>query len=223
MTMKKTFISLALGMVLVFSVSTVMAVQIDPVYQDGPQDPLNLAPFGWHELGDFFPPNELIESQWTPTNDTACFDGSDDPAFPNVLVSMTNLTPIFWHDLHYVADPETTITNFDGWIGIAGTPLEEAFRIDNIGPLNFPLVFESIAPNLIFEPGETWQFIIQDFSNALGGPPTPFDSIGYAGGSAGWPPSTGSIIGRPVPIPPAVLLLGSGLIALVGIRRRIKR
>ena len=58
--------------------------------------------------------------------------------------------------LWYVADPETTITNFDGLIGNVGLfDAEEAFRIDSVG-INRPLVFESLVYNDLFEPGETW-------------------------------------------------------------------
>jgi hypothetical protein len=197
-------------------------------YQDGPQDPLAV-PEQMHELGDNppFPPDEEILSQTLDeTNETACFDGSDDPAFPNALVSITNNTPTTWYNVHYVADPETGITNFDGWIGNLGAgDAEEAFRIDSVG-INRPLVSESITANDIFEPGETWEFIIQDFTNAAGGPPTPFDSLGIAGASAGWPPSTGSIIGQ-VPEPSTFValagLLGMGLIGYWRRRRTLKR
>jgi hypothetical protein len=192
-----------------------LAVPLDPYGVDGPQDPLIIEPADWHELGNGFPPDELIDSQWFLTDQTACFDGSDDPAVPNALVEIINLTPIFWHDLHYVADPETFLTNFDGFIGNAGlNDAEEAFRIDNIG-INVPLVFESMTPDLVFEPGEIWQFIIQDYGNQFGGPPSDFGSIGIASLSTGWPPSTGSIIA--IPLPGTLALLGAGL--LVGRRR----
>ncbi len=194
-----------------------MALPVDPYYVDGPQDPLFLVQDFWHELGNGFPPDELIDSISTFTDQTSCFDGSDDPAIPNVLVVMTNLTPIYWWDVHYVADPETLITNFDGWIGNAGLgDAEEAFRIDYVG-INIPLVFESMTPDNIFEPGETWQFILQDYFHPLGGPPHDFSSFGIAGLSAGWPPSTGSIIAREVPMPGSLLLLG---VAGLAARRR---
>ncbi len=184
-----------------------LAEPVDPYYVDGPQDPLILLQADWHELGNQFPPPELIDSNWTFTDETACFDGSDDPAIPNILVEIINLTPHSWIDLHYVADPETTISNFDGWIGNVGlNDAEEAFRID-YQVINRPLVFESMTVNEIFEPGEIWWFIIQDYGNALGGPPHDFSSIGIASLSTGWPPSTGSIIAR-IPVPGTIALIG---------------
>ena len=95
-------------------------------------------------------------------------------------------------------------------------------RIDWVG-VNTPLVYESMVVDNVFQAGETWEFIIQDYTNQLGGPPTPFDSVGIAGLSGGWPPSTGSIIGSPVPVPAAFWLLGSGIIGIAGIRRKGKQ
>ncbi|MCK4871526.1 MAG: hypothetical protein KAS72_02260 [Phycisphaerales bacterium] len=195
-----------------------LAEPVDPYYIDGPQDPLFLAQDFWHELGNGFPPEELIESIEWPTDETSCFDGSDDPYVPNMIVEMINLTPTFWWDLHYVADPETSLTNFDGWIGNFGlNDAEEAFRID-YQTINRPLVFESMTANEIFEPGEIWWFIIQDYGNAMGGPASDFSSVGIASMSTGWPPSTGSIIAREVPVPATLPLLG--LAGLLMSRRR---
>jgi hypothetical protein len=194
-----------------------LAEPLNPYYVDGPQDPLFLADADWHELGNQFPPPELIDSNWTFTDETGCFDGSDDPLIPNILVEIVNLTPTHWIDLHYVADPETAITNFDGWIGNVGlNDAEEAFRID-YQVINRPLVFESMNPDTVFEPGEVWWFIIQDHGNALGGPPHDFSSIGIASLSTGWPPSTGSIIAR-IPLPGTMPLIG--LAGLLAYRRR---
>ncbi len=211
--MKTATKTLMLIAVLAFVAAPAMANPVDVYSQDGPQDPLFIeGPV--HELGDGFPLNELIESFDRPTEDTACWDGNDDPAILNVLVTMTNLTRVDWYDVHYVADPETIISNFDGRIGNMGTSdAQFAFVIDNIG-INKPLVFESMIVDNIFQANETWEFIIQDFFNQMGGSPTPFDSLGIAGRSGGWPPSTGSIIAVPEPATMSLLVLG-GIALLV--------
>ena len=204
--------------------STGLANPLNVYSIDGPQDPLFIqGPVD--ELGEplgVFPPDELIVSAWTETDEVACLDGTEDPDIPNILVSITNLTTTFWRDLHYVADPETFISNFDGAIGNAGLgDATLAFRIDGlITPgINNPLVAESIAVNEIFEPGETWVFIIDDFMGIVPfAPATPFDSLGIASLSSAWPPSTGSIIAIPEPVTLAVLILG-GLAALIRRRR----
>ena len=210
---------LTVGLVLVIS-TPVAAVPILPYSEDGPQDPLILQPGAWHELGDAFPLEELIISGHTDTTYRPCPVEPDDPFIPNIEVTMTNLTSVTWSNVHYVADPETLLTNNDGWIGNAGLlDATLAFRIDSVG-INVPLISESIVADNKFQPSETWVFVIQDFFNLLGGPPTPFDSVGIASLSAGWPPSTGSIIAM-VPFPPAVLA-GLGLLAGLG-GLRIKR
>ncbi len=209
--------------VLLSIASWVGAYPVNPVYRDGPQDLLVLPAGDWHELGDGFPTDEWIETTWDTTNQTACFDGSDDTQIPNVVVYMTNRTSTAWTDLHYVADPETTITNFDGTIGNATlSDNEEAFRIDWVG-INRPLIFESMTVDTIFEPGETWQFIIQDFTNGTTAsvPPAPFGSLGIAGLSFGDTLSSGSIIA--VPEPATMAFLSLGFVGLVTRRLSAKR
>ena len=206
------------GLVLMFLVSSAIAEPVEVYSENGPQDPLYLD--GWvHECGDpptFGPGHEELVSSWTYTTETACSEWPyDDPGITNVLIEITNQTCCDSLPLWYVADPETSLSNYDGWIGNAGlADAEEAFKIDHIG-VNQPLVFESMAWDNLFQPGETWRFIIQDFVNTLGGSPAPFDSIGIAGGSTGWSPSTGSII----PEPATLTLLTLGGLLLVRRRR----
>ena len=58
----------------------------------------------------------------------------------------------------------------------------------------------------VWMPGETWTFIIIDYTNALGLPAALYDSIGVP--STLSPPSSGSIIAVPEPSFVATGLLG---------------
>lgn len=165
-----------------------------------------------------FPTNEEISSFDVPTGNDACISSF------NTLVTMTNLTGTDWQDVWYVADPETSISNFDGLVNG-----ELAFKIDSVGA-NSPLFFESIAFDGIFQAGEIWEFIIDDYVNTLGLPASAFRSCtpfvfpcvtGLVGIlSGGDLESSGSIIAL-IPEPSTALLLGGGLLALGWKRKRI--
>jgi hypothetical protein len=204
--------------------TTVLAVPTQVTYTDGPQDPL-FVPVDVHELGTGadFPQNELISAIDILTNETVCFDPltPDDPTVPNTLVSMRNLTGIAWGEVWYVADwDETTHSNYDGWVsdGTAGVLPGTAFRIDSnvTDPLGIhnPLVFESMTPDGIFEPFETWDFVIQDYSNALGKPASFLGSVGVPSAIFTSDFSSGSIIATPVPEPATLGLLMIGSLVL---------
>jgi hypothetical protein len=157
------------------------------------------------------------------------------PGTSSVIIAITNLTGVSWTNLHYVADPATTMSNVDGVIVpssplIFGPPVlgppADAFRIDDVG-LNTPLLLENLTPDLIFEPGETWIFAIQDYSNSLSLPPEALASVGVGSHSEVFPPnlpvlSSGSIIAEQVliPEPRSGLLLVAAAVTLAAVGRR---
>jgi MYXO-CTERM domain-containing protein len=164
-----------------------------------------------------FPAGERIQAFASPTTLSAC-PSHDSPNIPNVVVTMINLNPFTFTDVHYVADPAaagaagTTIGNEDGLVN-AG----QSFRIDNLG-VNKPLVGESMGLNNNFEPGEVWRFVIDDYQNGLGLPASAFASIGVGAASPGGP-SSGSIIAI-VPEPASLGLAALAAPALLRRRRR---
>ena len=202
-------------------------IHIDP---PGDCDPLFI-PNNVHEIGDFseFPGNEALGSQnlgFTPFVPCPILD---DTLIPEVVIDIRNLSGIDWYEVWYVADQETTITNFDGEANQAfagAAPVHEAFRIDRFvsDPLgtHHPLISESGIPDGIWQAGESWQFVLQDYSNTLGLPPEALTSIGV-GSLSSTPtgtdpsgtllgPSSGSIIAiTPIPEPATCLLMVCGL------------
>lgn len=194
------------------------ASPVSVVSQDLPNhcDVLAPLPAIMDELGTgAFPLDELIAASVTPTNTDACASSSS-PLIPNVELRITNLTNRSFTDLHYVTDPGTGFTNFDGTINGF-----EAVRLDNLG-VNQPLIseFGGSLP-LVFEPGETWSVILDDW-NAGGASAANLGSIGVP--SVLFPdPSTGSIVALPViPEPASVSLLavlGLGVLTRRGRRQ----
>lgn len=174
----------------------------------GPASPDVLMPIApmMDELGDgaFFPPGEVILHAAAATLMVGC--ALTDTAAANALVTITNVTPFTFANLHYVAAPGTAFTNFDGTInGMT------AFRVDTIGP-NIPLVAGDVGADGLFSPGEAWSFVVDDYAG--GGPPDAFLTPGVPGG----PPSTASIVADVVPEPSSLGWVALGALALV--RRR---
>ena len=181
------------------------------------QDPLGIQG-DIQELGnsDLFPPDKFIYADSGVTDYRPCWQNPDDLQIPNAEVTITNLTERSWWDLHYVAEPETSLQNYDQSL-LNGCL---AFRIDNVGA-NTPLLYESQTSDGIFTPGETWAFVIQDYVNLLGLPASALGNPGVPG--YGGYLSSGSIIARPVtvtvppiiPEPATVVLFGLGVLSLI--------
>ena len=211
----------AVALALVLSASPAVAVWVDVNFTSDGQDPLFL-PNMVDELGiaPIFPPDEEIMAIDVLTDYTPCIDpdNQDDPFLLNTEVIMTNLTTTDFRDVWYVADLDTGLTNFDGTVNLG-----HAFKIDTLG-FNRPLITESFFPlNDIFEAGETWHFVIQDYTNGLGLPASLLSSVGVGVGSLGLT-STGSIVAIPVPEPGTVMMFfGAGLMGLVALARRRKK
>ena len=165
-----------------------------------------------------FPANESIIAGFQQTTLSAC-PGTDLSSIPNVQVRIINLTGQSFTDVHYVADPAsagvggTSITNEDGLVNGG-----QAFRIDTVG-VNKPLVLESGIADGIFSPGESWVFIIDDYVNSFGSPPSLFSSIGV-GAASGPGGSSGSIIALPVPEPTTGAAMAMAVLPLLRRTRR---
>lgn len=189
--MKKRFIRICVITTLILTVSgttQALPTTLVQVVDLPSQDPL-VVPWDVHELGNHFPPDELIASgiyefdaEYTP-----CLENPDDPQIPNPLVWIQNMGTWTWDEVWYVADAEETfLQNYDGVVN-GGL----AFKIDNIGR-NTPLVFEIVTVDNIFEPGEVWGFVIQDYQNVFGLPASAFGSPGVGFFSVGDQISSGS-------------------------------
>ena len=194
-----------------FATTIANAYWVQVEHLDAPTcDPLSV-PFDVDELGSPmvpFPADELIDHQTLTMGPAVCM-ATDNPNMADPVVEIRNLTNRTFRELWYVADSETSISNVDGFVedvlAPSVPPRHLAFRIDNDfydpSGTHHPLLAES-SPGGGFEPGESWSFVLQDYSNALGLPPDAFTSLQVAGASINVPgvlESTGSIIAIPVP------------------------
>ena len=229
----RLFVVLTSVFVLVASVTTTQASQTVVAHNDDPNhcDPLFI-PFEVDEIGNaaVFPPGEQLSSDTLGQSNPVCFP-HDDPNTPDLRVSIRNGTGRDLTDVWCVADTQTDISNWDGLAqGIAGgaidLPFNEAFRLDHDvsdpGGTHHPLVAESVSFDGIWQFGEEWQFILQDYRNSLGLPAHALSSIGVGAESLVLPgalESSGSIIATPIPEPGGLSLIFLGLGLVVGSRR----
>lgn len=169
-----------------------------------------------HELGPapLFPINEQIGISFTTTGGGFQTCGPSTGPGTNFEVTITNQSGHSWVDLFLVGDSFLTLGDTDGTID--GGP---AFKIDNLG-VNQPLVSESIAADLVFEPGESWTFVIRGWSALLTN--LDFRSIGVGDHSEDSPFSSASIVANlvPVPAPGGLALIFTAGALMLGVARR---
>lgn len=153
------------------------------------------------QFGSFsFPEEERIEATLIgPTTESTC-SFNDDPNTPNLLLDIVNLNSVSFSDVWYIPDETTFVSNSDFFVvptdGPGGTLLP-SIRIDTVGS-NQPLISESLNSDGIFEPGETWRFILQDYDDDLAADIP--ERLAFPGLHSGPSTivSTGSIIGVPI-------------------------
>jgi hypothetical protein len=197
-----------------------------------------VVPLAVDELGTggLFPPGEQIIGtlpQFAPSPTPPGIIGATNPGFncntgtidspfaANIGLAITNINPFDFSEVWYVANNPngTNISNLDGAITVGGLETYQAFRIDKVG-VNKPLISESLFNDGIFNSGETWVFLLQDYSNnqipglsanLLGAP-----GVGGILGDG----STGSIIAVIAPEPGTAGLLIVGLLGLARFGRK---
>lgn len=179
-------------------------------------------PTSVHELGVGFPPTQAISSSEKLNEFPVC---PPDGFNLNVEVEIVNLSLVSYENVWYVGDPGTFFTNVDFTLsGDGGGPVP-AFRIDRAlsdpGGTHHPLISEDMTQDGVFEPGETWLFIIQDYARVNGlasNLASPLVPSPVPGGLDG---SSGSIIAVPrtgggQPVGGEIIPLDTTMILLAG-------
>jgi hypothetical protein len=224
----------ALSILFLFSAGQASAIWTEvSAFNRQPCDPLGLGSTAAQtlipvdELGtaaDFHDKDEGISAFANQADEIACttnFISDPDLQGMQVMLSIKNETSRTFTDLWYVADPQTSLTNYDGIINEG-----LAFKIDGTMTMNLNNPLRSEVGGIVnerFEPGETWNFVIDNYKNSLGLSAAALESIGV-----GWESddaghtialSSGSIIAL-VPEPTTALLMGLGLTGLSFAGRR---
>ena len=189
-TTRSMFVSVSIAALVLMAAGSVHALPTQVVHVNTPDcDPLFI-PTDVEEIGDFtvFPADESLDAQDLGQSPIIPCPANNDTLIPDVVVDMRNLTGRKWSEVWYVANPDTSISNFDGIANDAAFPLGHfAFRIDRFAsdPLggHHPLIAESGTPDGIWEIGESWTFVLQDYGNALGLGPDKIDSLGIGDAS----------------------------------------
>jgi hypothetical protein len=222
--MRMTFPAILGVCLLAWPLSHAEAYPVQAQFTDAPHCDTVPATTLTHELGtgNAFPIDEQIAAGALLTSKVICVP--DDGIANDYEVRITNLSPIAWQDLFFVVDEGSVVGNYDGVMNNLAFGIgTAAFRIDGtltVTGNNDNLLLESggIPNNEIFEPGESWTFLVSNFVDPAGIGPV-FDSVGFGVGSPGFPPSTASILANPVPEPGTLVLLTLGALAM---RRRIR-
>ena len=216
---------------LMTAVGQVGAVSTQVIHQDSLNcDPL-IVPNQVDEIGDFniFPTGEELEALPLSQGPVVC--SQSNTGLADLVVEIINRTNKTFEEVWYVANPDTDITNYDGFVNDSGFGVgpnrHEAFRIDRLltdpGGSHHPLIAEiNGTQDGKWEPGESWQFVLQDYVNTSGLSHADINSIGVGDASpaVGIIPSSGSIIAI-VPEPATCMLMVLGFVGCLGRRTRL--
>lgn len=205
--------------------TTASAVPVNGFYvEDGRCDPVPNQSLS-HELGEatFFPINESLQIFVAPVTTYVCVP--DDGIQNDWGIQIVNVSGQAWNNLFFVADLGLSIGNADGTVyDTAPTPgvVVDAFRIDGtvtITGMNDNLQNESGTVDEILAPGESWRFLVTNYTSTVGvNPPPLFRAPGvFANTEPFMTPwiSTASILATPVPEPSLVhglVAVGSALL-----------